>query len=128
VPLPPVAPDGERFFAVSWSPDGKWLAGVTERQDSRSLPGIVLYSPASKSYQRVTTRGEVPRWMPDGKTLLVLEEGRIVAVDVLTRKVRELLAPPPSSRFLTHCVSPDGGGLFVSRLIEEGDIGMLALQ
>jgi serine/threonine protein kinase/Tol biopolymer transport system component len=128
VPLPPVAPDGERFFAVSWSPDGTWLAGVTERQDSRSLPGIVLYSPATKSYQRVTTRGEVPRWMPDGKTLLVLDEGRIVAVDVLTRKVRELLAPPPGSRFLTHCVSPDGGGLFVSRLIEEGDIGMLALQ
>jgi Tol biopolymer transport system component len=127
VPLPP-APDGGRFFAVSWSRDGKWLAGSAERRDSRPLPGILLYSLASKSYTRVTARGEVPRWMPDGKTLLAFDEGRIVAVAVDTGKVHEVLAPPQSSAFLTQCVSPDGHSLFVSRLTEEGDICMLTLK
>ena len=128
VALPPVGSDGQRFYAASWSPDGKWLAGVTESRDSRSIPGVVLYSLESKSYRRVSTRGEIPRWMPDGRTLLALEAGRVLAIDVETGTVREVLAPPPSSSFSTLCVAPDGRGFFVSQLSEESDICMLTLR
>ena len=127
VPFPPVAGNG-RFEAVSWSPDGKWLAGGVELQGSGSIPGVFLYSLAAKSYTRLTDRGKIPRWLPDGKTLLVLDQGKVLALDVPTRKLRELLAPPPGSAFVTHCVSPDGRGFFVSRLSEAGDICMLTLQ
>jgi serine/threonine protein kinase/Tol biopolymer transport system component len=128
VPFPPIEGAGEVFDAVSWSPDGKWVAGVADTRDARSVPGIVLYSPASGSYKRLTDRGEVPVWMSGGKTLLAQEEGRLLAVDVATRGLREILKLPASSSFISHCVSPDGRTLIVSAASEEGDIGMLTLQ
>jgi eukaryotic-like serine/threonine-protein kinase len=128
VPFPPMGETGEFFDAVSWSPDGKWVAGVADTRDARSVPGIILYSPASRSYTRLTDRGEVPIWMPGGKTLLAREEGRLLAIDVATRSLREIFKLPPNSSFVSHCVSPDGRTLVVSRTSEEGDIGMLTLQ
>src|SRR5205085_2306398 len=122
-PLPPLDRAGQRFDAISWSRDGKWLAG-----GSGSGPGVFLYSPRSRSYTRLTEHGGVPRWLPDGRTLLVLDEGRLFSLDIGTRILREILAPPPNSTFVTHCVAPDGRSLFVSRLSEEGDIGMLTIQ
>jgi serine/threonine protein kinase/Tol biopolymer transport system component len=127
VPLPPVASDGQSFYAVSWSPDGKWLAGDAESRDARAL-GVALYSLASKSYTRLSTRGEIPRWLPDGKVLLALDEGRIIAVDIASRSVRQVLAPSPNSSFISHCIAPDGRTLFVARVSEEGDICMLTLR
>jgi eukaryotic-like serine/threonine-protein kinase len=128
VPLPPIDGSGKLFDAVSWSPDGKQLAGTAETSDSRSMPGILLYTPATGAYTRLTDRGEVPVWLPGGKALLALEEGRLVAVDVATRSLREVLIPPAHASFISHCVSPDGRSLFVSEVDEEGDIGMLTLQ
>ncbi len=128
MPFPPLGEPGQVFDAVSWSPDGTWLAGAADTQGSRSVPGVVLYSLASGSYTRLTDRGEVPVWMPGGKTLLVQDEGRLLAVDVAARTLREIFALPASSSFVSHCVSPDGRALFVSQASEEGDIGMLTLQ
>ncbi len=128
MPLPPIDASGQLFDAVSWSPDGKQLAGTAETSDSRSVPGLLLYSPVTRTYTRLTERGEVPAWMPGGKALLALEEGRLIAVDVATRSLREILAPPAHSSFIAHCVSPGGRTLFVSEVSEEGDIGMLTLQ
>ena len=104
------------------------MAGVADTRDARSVPGVILYSPASRSYTRLTDRGEVPIWMPGGKTLLAREEGRLLAIDVATRSLREIFKLPPNSSFVSHCVSPDGRTLVVSRTSEEGDIGMLTLQ
>jgi eukaryotic-like serine/threonine-protein kinase len=127
-PLPAVTADGKEIFsAVSWSPDGGWLAGEAER-DSVSLPGIVLYSPATRVYRRISTRGQIPRFLPDGRTLLALDEGRIIAVDVAGGSVRPVLAPPPNSSFISHCLAPDGRTLFAVRVSEEGDICMLTLR
>jgi serine/threonine protein kinase/Tol biopolymer transport system component len=125
----PLAPPGAGpvLDASSWSPDGAWLAGGTE-QDARSLPGIVLYSLASRSYVRLTERGQSPRWSGDSRTLFYRDEGRILAVDRLTRRVREVLAPPANSSFIAHAVSPDGRTLYVSRATEEGDVCMLTLR
>ncbi|PYQ55042.1 MAG: hypothetical protein DMF53_28650 [Acidobacteria bacterium] len=119
VPFPPMGEPGELFDAVSWSPDGKWVAGVADTRDARSVPGVILYSPASRSYTRLTDRGEVPIWMPGGKTLLAREEGRLLAIDVATRSLREIFKLPPNSSFVSHCVSPDGRTLVVSRSFQE---------
>jgi serine/threonine protein kinase/Tol biopolymer transport system component len=127
-PLPPASGDGQIFYALSWSPDGKWLAGSTESRNARSEPGVVLYSLESKRYTRLTARGEVPRWLPDGSSLLVLDQGEIRAVDLRSRSFSEVASPPPGSSFVTHCVSPDGRNLFASRLAQEGDICMLTLR
>jgi Tol biopolymer transport system component len=127
-PLPPVSSDGQLFSAISWSPDGKWLAGSAELRDSHSLPGIVLYSLVAKKYARVTDRGQVPRWLQDGRTLIFRDQGSILALDIPTRRIHEVLAPRLNSSFITHCVAPDGRTLFVSQVGEEGDICMLTLR
>jgi Tol biopolymer transport system component len=127
-PLPPASRDGQLFNASSWSPDGKWLAGGTELRDAKSLPGIVLYSLDSKRYSRLTDRGQSPRWLRDSRTLLYRDEGRIYGIDIQTRQVREVLAPPPNSSFLAHSAAPDGRTLYVARAAEEGDICMLSLE
>jgi serine/threonine protein kinase/Tol biopolymer transport system component len=126
VPFPPVDGAGNLFDAVAWSPDGRQLAGVVDGPGSG--PGVVLYSLVSGSYTRLTDRGEVPVWMPGGKTLLIQEEGRLLAVDVRTRSLREILSLPPGSTAVSHCLSPDGRTLFVSQASEDGDIGMLTLR
>ncbi len=130
-PLPPITADGQTFYAVSWSPDGRWLAGDAETRDARTLPGIVLFSPATRSYTRLSSRGEVPRWLPGGRTLLALDQGGIIAVDIGSGGsggIRPVLAPEPGSTPIAFCVAPDGRTLFVSRGSEEGAIGMLSLQ
>jgi serine/threonine protein kinase/Tol biopolymer transport system component len=127
-PLPPVTTDGQTFYAVSWSPDGRWLAGDAELRDARTLPGIVLYSPATRSYTRLSDRGEAPRWLPGGRTLLALDQGGIIAVEIAGGGIRTVLPPEPGSTPIAFCVAPDGRTLFVSRGSEEGAIGMLSLQ
>ncbi|HEY0515216.1 MAG TPA: protein kinase [Thermoanaerobaculia bacterium] len=127
-PLPPVTGDGQLFDASSWSPDGSRLAGTAQLQDKKSLPGIVLYSLAARTYERLTDRGQSPRWFPDGGTLLFRDQGRIYALDVRSRQIREVLAPPASSSFIAHAASPDGRALYVARATEGGHICMLTLQ
>jgi Tol biopolymer transport system component len=125
-PLPAPGP-GQIFDASSWSANGAWLAGALE-QEGRPLPGVVLYSLASRSYSRLTDRGQSPRWLADNRTLFYRDEGRILAVDALTRRVREVLAPSANSSFIAHAVAPDGRTLYVSRATEEGDVCMLTLR
>jgi dipeptidyl aminopeptidase/acylaminoacyl peptidase len=125
-PLPTLGA-GQVFDASSWSADGAWLAGNTE-QGSLPLPGIVLYSLKSRSYSRLTDRGQSPRWFGDRRTLLYRDKGSLLAVDRLTRRVREVLAPPANSSFIAQTVAPDGRTLYVSRATEEGDVCMLTLR
>jgi Tol biopolymer transport system component len=120
-----------RFYPSSWSPDGRWIAGGADEMDGRSAPGIFLYSPETQGYRTLTGEANVPRWMPDGRSLLAFgseRRQRIVAVDARSGAVREVLSARPNSSFIAHCVSPDGRTLFVSQGSDEGDIGMLTLQ
>jgi serine/threonine protein kinase/Tol biopolymer transport system component len=128
VPLPPVTPDGQLFNASSWSPDGRWLAGGVEFRNAKSLPGIVLYSRSSRSYSRLTDRGQSPRWLPDSRALLFRDEGGIYAVDLTARKIRKVLALPADAVFVAHAVAPDGRTLYVAQAEEAGDICMLTLR
>jgi Tol biopolymer transport system component len=129
VALPPIS-GGLRFYPSSWSPDGQWIAGVADSPDQRSVPGIFLFAPGSRSYRKLTAFGEVPRWIPGESSLLAFDERRqrIVAIAVRSGEVREVLSARPNSSFITQCVSPDGRVLFVSQGSDEGDIGMLTLQ
>jgi Tol biopolymer transport system component len=120
-PLPPPA-RGESFRANSWSPDGRRLAGTSGES------GILLYSPASRRYERVTEHGFGPVWMRDSRRLLYIDDGGgIFMADSLTRESREVLAAG-GSRFRTLDLSPDGRVLYLVRQAEEGDIWMLTLR
>ncbi|HJX27187.1 MAG TPA: hypothetical protein VJ885_04695, partial [Thermoanaerobaculia bacterium] len=125
--LPMVAED--QYFAInSWSPDGLWLAGVAQLANGTSLPGIVIHSIATGSYQRLNERGAMPVWLPDSRRLLYLDAGRIFLLDAGTRQSRQLLAPPPGSTFSHAGISPDGRHLYFVRSTDDGDIGLLTMN
>ncbi|HYH45117.1 MAG TPA: protein kinase, partial [Thermoanaerobaculia bacterium] len=60
--LPPL-PGGEVFVPVSWSPDGRWLAGSVQRPGAVPLPGLVLHDLTTRGYRRLTAGGAEPVWL-----------------------------------------------------------------
>jgi serine/threonine protein kinase/Tol biopolymer transport system component len=120
--LPP-PPSGRGIFSASdWSPDGSRLAGTFEE------PGIVVYSLAAGTYERLTQAGSVPSFLYDNHTLLYRQEGKIFLCDLRTKASRLLLAPPPHTAFTAAAVSPDDKILYTVRQIDEGDIWLLTLN
>jgi serine/threonine protein kinase/Tol biopolymer transport system component len=127
-PLPPAGPGGELFAPLSWSPDGKRLAGTLQKVDGSGLPGIVLYSLTSQAYQRVTEEGQFPFWLHDGRHVVYAHQGTVSLLDVQTRQSRQLLAAPPHSTLQATGVSPDDRTLYVVHGTDEGDIWMAEIK
>ncbi|MFL6235223.1 MAG: protein kinase domain-containing protein [Thermoanaerobaculia bacterium] len=123
----PTTGDGEVFSATSWSPDGARLAGTLERKDGTAIPGAVLYDLTRNSYERLTDRGSIPRWLHDNRTLLYIQEGKIFLCDLRSKESHLLLEPPQSSLFTSVSVGPDDREIYAVRSADEGDIWMLTL-
>ncbi|HYH45682.1 MAG TPA: protein kinase, partial [Thermoanaerobaculia bacterium] len=125
-PLPEA--EGETFYPLSWSADGRALAGNISRLDGSILEGIGLHLLGSRTYLRWTSRGNNPAWLHDGHRLLYIEAGRILAFDTRTNEAREVLAPPPHSAYEQVITSPDDRSLFTVRAVDDGDIWLLTLR
>jgi eukaryotic-like serine/threonine-protein kinase len=125
-PLPEAV--GEAFYPLSWSADGLTLAGNMARLDGSTSEGIGLHLLGSRTYLRWTSRGYNPVWLRDGRRLLYLEAGKILAFDTLTNEARDVLAPPPHSAYELVTTSPDGRSLFAVRAVDDGDIWLLTLR
>ena len=121
VPLPPdsVAPFGPH----SWSPDGRRLAGMTAALDR----GVITYTFASRRYERLTSYGQWPVWLPDSKRILFVSGGKaFYVVDRETRQARpvftvtrDVIGPAQLTR--------DGRMIYFSRRVTEADIWRLTL-
>jgi Tol biopolymer transport system component len=123
------APDDalRTFIPISWSPDGARLAGQLGFSD-RGGAGVVLYSFASKAYERLTDFGEWPAWLGDSRRILFVSRGReFWVVDARTRQAkmvysttRDVLGPPRVTR--------DGSVAYFSRRVTESDIYLLSFE
>jgi Tol biopolymer transport system component len=113
---------------ISWSPDGRWLAGALSTFEGKMSPGIAVYSPATGRLERLTGRGRGARWLRDGRSLLTRDGDSILGVDLETRKVHEILNAPPNSVFQDFALDADSHALYVVRRMNEGDVWMLTLD
>jgi serine/threonine protein kinase/Tol biopolymer transport system component len=120
--------DGASFAATSWSPDGTRLAGTLETKDGSSIPGVVVYSLQTRTYERLTQAGSVPHWLRDGRTVLYLDEGKFFRCDLASKASGLVLAPPPGSVFRSVSLPADNRTLYALGTIQEGDIQMLTLS
>jgi Tol biopolymer transport system component len=118
-PDPPLRP----FVSNSWSPDGRRLAGMIGYTDE----GVVSLDLDSGAYERLTSFGQWPVWLPDSRHLLFVSGGTgFFVVDTVTREVRKVFAaerdlgPPRLSR--------DGRHMAYSRRTTEADIWLLTFQ
>ena len=122
--LPP-PPDSLKPFAPhSWSPDGRRVAGMIAALDR----GIVVYTFATGRYERLTTFGQWPVWLPDSRRLLFVSGGKaFYTVDSQTKQVRKIFAEardvigPPE-------LTLDGRTLYFVQRVTEADIWLATLK
>jgi serine/threonine-protein kinase len=120
--LPP--PDSLKPFGPhSWSPDGRRIAGMIAAVDR----GIVLYTLGTRNYQRLTSYGQWPVWLPDSRRVLFVSGGKaFYLVDRETRAVRnvfdvtrDVIGPPQ--------LTQDGREMYFTRRVTEADIWLATL-
>jgi hypothetical protein len=127
VALPPLSAEGMWFQAISWSPDGRWLAG-----NGFSVPGIhreiVIFSLETEQYRSLYPNGAFVLWLPDSHGLLFSTmEGALHKVDIDSGKSGEVLSLLPDLIWPTD-FSPDQKWLYFTRQSSEADIWMLTLS
>lgn len=125
--LPAAGSREEAFVPSSWSPDGLRVAGSVQRPDELPLPGLYLYSFATRTYERLIDHGALPVWVSDGERLLFIDAGRVGALDLRTRKSWEVLGQPPHASFTGVALSADSRSLYAVRSSDEGEIWMARL-
>jgi len=90
-PLP--AAGGDAFFEYPrWSRDGQRLAGILRHASGRRT--LAIYSLDSKTYLDLEVEAAEPvRWVGGERSILFMQKDRLVALDVQSRRVHDVLAP-----------------------------------
>jgi len=109
--LPGTSEPGTIFVVHSWSRDGRRLAG----QVTPTGGGIVVYTLATKQYERFTTFGEWPAWLSDSRRLVFVAGGKdVYLLDTLSKKTQklfssdeEVIGPPRPTRDDRHLYFSD---------------------
>jgi eukaryotic-like serine/threonine-protein kinase len=130
--LPPIEA-GLSFSARSWSPDGKWLAGLGWRDEQPT--GMWLYSLEEKKYANMSDIvpdigrdfGGGVMWMPDSRWLIISDRGGLVGIDRITGQVKEVFRPAGYGAS-DASVTADGRTIFFNAERVEGDIWMATID
>jgi Tol biopolymer transport system component len=98
--LPQVTGAG-RFYAWSWSPDARKLAGFQQREDGSSA-GVMEFDVASRTFAKVSDFGTDPVWLSDSRRLLMNHRGRLYLLKADGKVPTEILSLAP------YDISPRG--------------------
>jgi serine/threonine protein kinase len=131
IPLPPVDSAKNLLRGVSWSPDGKFIAGFVLKKKQRESTGIYIYSVHDKRYSKVQLPSSVlphgfevlynTRWLRDNRTIILQTDNDLFILDAITMRVRHL----GTLRALTKdpCIiigaTPDGNTLFYKQIVKK---------
>ncbi len=107
------------YFAWSWSPDGRVLAGHPN--------GIVTYSLDSRAFQRLTDFGERPAWLRDSRRVVFMDRQKIYVLDTVTKRVKDVYSAAPY-RLQSITLSSDNRSIGVSLAINEADVWLASLK
>jgi Tol biopolymer transport system component/serine/threonine protein kinase len=125
--LPRPEPAFRLFIAQDWSPDGSRLAGQLGFTSGRG-DGIVVYTFATRTYERVSEFGEWPAWFPDSRRLLFVAGAKEHwVVDTRTRQKQKIYSVPRGSLGPAR-LTRDGRLAFFSLALREADIYLLRFE
>lgn len=121
----PTPPDSLRPFGPhSWSPDGRRIVGMIQALDR----GVVMHTLGTRRYERLTTYGQWPVWLPDSRRLVFVSGGKaFYVIDVETRAVRKIFSVPRDVIGPPQ-LTPDGRTVFFTRRVTEADIWLATLN
>jgi serine/threonine protein kinase/Tol biopolymer transport system component len=125
------APPGARFWPMSWSSDGQRVAGAVMGEDG-IIRGVGFYGLDSRRYE-ISPRSKrlawaVPRWLRDGRRLLVRDSQGISIVDTATWREKLLVAVGGYAIGQTVRVGRDDRFITWTETATEGDVWMVSLQ
>ncbi len=117
----------QAFVGLSWSPDGRSVAGTGFREGRVS---VHVYTFGTRTYRKVADGGSAPVWLADSRRLLVDFPDGIAVVDTVTGRQRRI-APPagwmaPITPW-TLSLSRDQRTLSVLESVSEGDVWLATL-
>jgi hypothetical protein len=115
----------EDFWAFSWSPDGRKLAGWSSLNGKS--PGIIVYDFEADHFEWVVDFGYNPVWLKDSRRLIFTHQYRIFLVNTETKKSHELLPPSPH-RVSGYGLSQDNRMLYYGLTMKEADVWLLDIE
>ena len=125
-PVPPFR-EGFQIAPRAWSPDGKWLVGMTFPRDRLGDGQAFVYSVETHQYQLLPSLlGFMARWMSDSRRILDLHDNKLYVADRATGSAREIYAFPFTAIELV--LSSDNRTIYFLRTSEEADIWLAELQ
>ena len=119
--------DGSRFFATSWSPDGRSLAGYL-RATSGAPSGVGVYDVTSAALRVAGAEATMHvRWLADSRRVVYFTNGgtTLVVLDTTTgRSVRSSDPLPLPAFALRFALARDGRHVYYGGIRSESDIWM----
>ena len=123
----PLDEPGTWFWARSWSPDGRIIAGDLQGPTG-VYSGVGAYSLQTGRYQRLTKFGAFARWLSDGRRLIFADEQKMYLVDAQSRRIREIFSVIPHELGAGFALSPDGRLIVFGLQLAEADIWLMNIQ
>ncbi len=128
--MPPMeGPDS--FWPLSWSPDGRSLAGVATHSDG-TLGGVVVYALATNRFERVVPSPggmwQIPIWLADSRRLLIRDGRGVSLFDLATKQSRPLFSVGGYAIGESLGISRDNRWITYTETGTEGDIWLAELR
>jgi Tol biopolymer transport system component len=125
----PAPPKGFEFAPASWSPDGSRLAGTLLPAGGEGPnAGVAVFSLGARLYERLTTTGGNPTYLPDGRRLLFEDRDGIRLLDGSTKRSSLVSAASTQRPFNLGALSPDGRSFFILRRSSQSDIWRMSFR
>ncbi len=126
--LAPIGDPGLSFEGVSWSPDGKKLAGV-KHVPSGAHVGIGIYDFELETYDWLNDFGDWPVWLNDNRHLLFVSQGKILLYDTRTREHKPVLTVTENDVDIgSPGLSPDNRVIYFTYVATESDVWLMSLE
>lgn len=111
---------GDGGVPGAYSPDGNWVAYMADGLDLQGSLFVVRVDGTERRQIGAVADAGVPRWSPDGKSLLVDVAERLASVDIATGEVEYIrIASQPAVQIFGGQWSPDGTRLLFKRIADD---------